>query len=510
MAFWTPQPGPQAYAAICPADFPFFGGSRGGGKSDCLWGRHVAGAEKWGNKWNGIIVRRKYKEFAELRRRIDGMIGEGLPATRIGGDQQTNYIRFRGGAQVIMPAIQSLSMVMDHVGQQYTEISIDECTTFPFFTQMVEKLKGSNRSPYGVPCHMFGTGNPGGPGHNQVKEYFKLGKTFGVKPGTVITDSEGQTRVYIPSFLDDNRILCDNDPKYVNKLKSISDPVLRAAWLNGDWDVYIGQAFLLTDAHIIQPIPVPKHAWVYMTFDWGYGKPFSIGWWWADEEGRIYRFSEWYGGSGMPDEGLRMTDTEIAKEINRREKDIGISGRQNLIRLAGPDCWNKKPDYKGGGQGPSTAETFARFGIFLTRGDPGRKQKIQQFRERLFVPRNESGAQIDRPMMQIYNTCKDFLRTIPALSMDDTFEDVDTEQEDHVYDEACHICMARPIKLRLPESQITQAQAHIAMTERVVHDTYEAQAIANEKENNAFFEYEANQDYYEGTEGRTFSDIDGH
>lgn len=507
MALWTPQPGPQARAAICPADFTFFGGSRGGGKSDCLWGRQIRGAEKHGKHWNGIIVRRKYKEFAELRRRIDGMIADGLPATRIGGDQQTNYVRFNNGAQVIMPAISSLDKLIDHVGQQYTEISIDECTTFPFFFKMVEKLKGSNRSPYGVPCRMFGTGNPGGPGHNQVKEYFKLGRTFGVKPETVMTDADGETRIFIPSFLEDNRILCESDPKYVNKLRSIKDPALRAAWLAGDWDVYIGQAFLLTDAHIIDPIPVPKEAPIYMTFDWGYGKPFSIGWWWVDGEGRVYRFMEWYGAEdGGGNEGLRIVDTKIAEGIKQREKDAGIWKRNMIIRLAGPDCWNKKPDYQGGGQGPATNEVFANNGVFLTKGDPSRLQKIKQFRERLTIPMNEDGKQIDRPMMQIYRTCKDFLRTIPALSIDeDSMEDIDTDQEDHIYDEACHICMARPIALRSIPAPTGQADAHIDRIERghrTPEEEWEQEAV---KEMDSNYDYVVKQSHH----GGTYSDIDG-
>lgn len=504
--FWSPQPGPQARAAICPADFTFFGGSRGGGKSDCLWGRQLKGAETYKNRWNGIIIRRKYKEFAEMRLRIDGMITEGLPATRIGGDQQTNYVRFQNGAQIIMPAIQMLKMVDDHVGQQYTEVGIDECTTFPFFHQMVEKLKGSCRSPYGVPCRMFGTGNPGGPGHIQVKQYFKLGQTFGIKPETPIKDSTGQTRIFIPSFLKDNKILCEQDPQYVNRLLSISDPALRAAWIDGDWDAYIGQAFLLTTAHIIDPLPVPDNAFIYNTFDWGYGKPFSVGWWWVDNDGRGYRFMEWYGRGDNPDEGLRITDQEVARGIIQREKDAGIWGRTSLIRKAGPDCWNKKPDYKGGGQGPSTAEVFAspEFKLYFSPGDPSRIQKIRQFRERLYVPRAESGAQLDRPMLQVYNTCKHFLETIPALSMDDMNpEDIDTDQEDHIYDEACHFCMARPIKLRLPEPKKLLSDARIDAIEKRQGDTYEVFAALEQRDDQIWW------DNLQQQEGGYFSDIDG-
>ena len=463
MAFWIPQPGPQLEASTCPVDFTFFGGSRGGGKSDCLLGRQLRGAELYKGHWNGLMLRRKYKEFQEMRRRIDILIQNGLPAERIGGDQQTNYLRFKNGAQSILTAIDRLERVNDHVGQQYTEIGVDECTTFPFFTKMVDKLKGSCRSPYGVPCHMFGTGNPGGPGHNEVKEYFKLGTDSGIDPKTIMYHKlEGgfqETRIFIPSFLKDNRILCENDPLYVARLLSIKDPALKKAWIKGDWDVFIGQAFNLTrEFHIIKPLPVPDYAPIYMTFDWGFGAPFSIGWWWIDADNRAYRFSEWYGWNGTPNEGLRIEDSIIAKGIIKREKDLGIKDRE-IIRLAGNDCFNKKPDYKGGGQGPSTAEVFRAAGLKLRPSDAMRTLKIRQFRERLIIPKDS------KPMMLIYDTCKEFIRTIPALCSDDTNpEDIDTQQEDHIYDEACHICMARPLSLVPSEAARAEDKKRVAAT----------------------------------------------
>lgn len=379
-----------------------------------------------------------------MRRRIDGLIAEGLPAERIGGDQQINHIRFGNGADIILAAVTRQELINDWVGHQFCEISIDECTTFPFFTNMVDKLKGSLRSPHGVPCHMFGTGNPGGPGHMQVKEYFKLGSAGvaeGINPYVVFQEAE-ETRVFIPSFLHENHILCQNDPRYVKRLLSISDQALRRAWILGDWDVFIGQAFYWSPSrHIIPDFPVPDYAPITMTYDWGYGKPFSIGWWWVDSDGRVYRFAEWYGSSGTPDEGLRIEDSRVAEGILEREQKMRITGRVQT-RLAGPDCFSKKPNYMGGGQGPSTAEVFRGFGIILKPGDPDRKLKIRQFRERLKLPKNN----IEMPMMVVYQSCKDFIRTIPYLAMDDDNpEDIDTEQEDHIYDEACHIAMSRPL-----------------------------------------------------------------
>jgi hypothetical protein len=63
------------------------------------------------------------------------------------------------------------------------------------------------------------------------------------------------------------------------------------------------------------------------------------------------------------------------------------------------------------------------------------------------------------PMMMVYENCKDFIRTVPLLQADimKNVEDIDTKMEDHLYDEACHICMARPIgpeaeKVKMSES----------------------------------------------------------
>ena len=449
MSVWTPQPGPQVAAATCPVSTILFGGTRGGGKSDCAIGRQLRGAEKYGADWNGLMVRRKYKDLHGLRRRWRRLITAGDWAEPLsGGDTGTNYVRFRNGAVVQLTACLRYEHVESHQGQEYTEISVEECTQFPFFRQMINYFRGCLRSAAGVPCRLFCTGNPGGAGHQQVKRMFIDPEGFASRPdpGTVIYDDAGESYVFIKSFLADNKILTENDPEYVRRLQSISDPVLRKAWLEGDWDVFLGQAFAWReDYHVVEPMPVPKSAPKYMTFDWGSGAPFSVGWWWVDNDGRLYRFAEWYGWNGVENEGLRMTDSEIAEGILEREDELGII-EQNITRLCDPTCFNKKPDYQGGGQGPSTADVWAKYGLFLKPGDPSRHLKIRQFRERLRIRRDDEGNVLAAPMLQVYRSCKQFLRTVPNLAIDaDKVEDIDTDQEDHIYDEACHVCMARPL-----------------------------------------------------------------
>lgn len=333
--------------------------------------------------------------------------------------------------------------VFRYQGVEFHLLVIDELTSFTEF--QYDYLRGRLRCALPVPAAyrhripgIVAASNPGGVGHAFVKARFVDYAPPGV-PRCGPEREGGMVRCYIPARLTDNPILLARDPGYAARLSSLPEPY-RTAYRDGDWDTFLGQAFAFSRSrHVIRPRPVPGHAPVLMTFDWGYAAPFSVGWWWVDADGRLLRFAEWYGWNGRPGQGLRLTDAQIAAGIRERETRLGLEGR-TLLRLAGPDCFAKKPDYRGGGQGPSTAEVFARAGLPLAPGDPSRVAKIRQFHERLRL--RDDGE----PMLLVYEGCEQFIRTIPLLVTDRAHvEDIDTTGEDHIYDEACHACMARPL-----------------------------------------------------------------
>ncbi len=430
----------------CPARYILYGGARAGGKTETGLGRQLRGAERYGTDWAGLMIRRKYKDFTQIRRRFDSLIAAGLPAERVGGETQMNYVRWRSGATITLAAFNRAEVADDFQGQEYTEITIDEAGTMPYVAGLMDKLKALLRGGRpGMTRSIFLTANPGGSGHMALRDLFIQGH----EPYQVWRDGQGETYCYIPSKIYDNAILMDRAPEQVAMLESIRDPALRRAWLEGDWDIFLGQAFPWDKGlHILQaPLPVPETAPLLMTFDWGFAKPFSVGWWWRDADGRLYRFGEWYGWNGTPDEGLRLIDKEIAAGIRQRETEMGIAGRA-IIRLADPTCMNRKADYVHGGQAPSTAAVFAEAGLYLRAGNADRRQKIRQFRERMAIPKDANDrASGQLPMLVVYPGCAQFIRTVPALAMDsENPEDIDTEQEDHIYDEACHAVMDRPIQ----------------------------------------------------------------
>jgi hypothetical protein len=313
-------------------------------------------------------------------------------------------------------------------------------------------------------------------------------------------------RCYIPALLHDNPTLTARDPEYIHRLDALPEPY-RTAYKDGNWNIFMGQAFSLSpEYHMTEPLKIPQSAQIYTTFDWGFGAPFSWAWWWVDNDGRVYRFAEWYGWNGTPNQGLRWEDSRVAEEIVRREaelsKEYGIDFKR-AIRRAGPDCFQKKPDYKGGGQGPSTAEVYAAHGIYLSPGDADRKLKFRQFRERLRVPRDVDGKQNGLPMLMAYSNCDNFFRTVPLIQTHKTNpEEIDDQGECHQVDDACHICMARPIVLRLPAAAKLLSDAHIDDVERVQGDSYEVFAAQEATKDQAWW------DNIKPKEGGYYSDID--
>lgn len=368
---------------------------------------------------------------------------------------------------------------------EWSLILVDELTKNPadIFAFLTSRL----RLP-GLPnseAQFIGGTNPGGIGHGWVKALW-MDKDF---PTQWYENEEGidyrSMFAYVPSKATDNPYL----PKeYWASLSTLPDH-LREAFRDGSWEIFAGQAFpeLTRERHGCDPVPIPKGAHIYCTHDYGYSAPFSFGWWWVDGDGRVYRFAEWYGWTGSPGKGLSLPDSEVAERVIAKEKSIlpEWCRPEDVQRIAGPDLFSKKPNPMGQGQGPPTAETYAKVGrqfnhsLIFRVGDPSRHLKIRQFHERLRF-KDVDGSRI-KPMMMIYKGCDQFFRTISSMIQDkNKIEDVDTTGEDHIYDEACHICMARPLALPEAKPKLSATDKRIDRLLNRKRDTHEEVATMDQ------------------------------
>lgn len=439
---WEPQPGPQTALIQCPIMEVFFGGARGGGKTEGSIGDWLEHSGTYGQAAIGVFFRRKFKQLEEVVARTKQL----FPLIGAKYNEQKAEWAMPGGGRLKFRYIEHDKDAEEYQGHSYTRVYVEEATNFPS-PSPINLLRATLRSASGVPCGMRLTGNPGGPGHLWVKDRYITPSPGGFKvlrsyEDGLAGDKILVERVFIPSLLSDNPLLLSNDPTYVARLRQSGSAALVKAWLEGNWDIVDGAFFDLFDPsiHVVSRLVaarIPPNALRFRAFDWGSAKPFSVGWYavsdggWGLPEGALLKYREWYGASG-PNTGLKMTADLVARGIVEREKEELIT-----YGKADPSIFTRDG-------GPSIAEVMAINRCSWARADNKRKAGWEQLRIRL---RGEYSPVFDRilPMLYFSESCIDTIRTIPALQHDpgDT-EDVDTDGEDHAGDETRYAVMARP------------------------------------------------------------------
>lgn len=458
---WEPQPGPQASAILADwCDEIFYGGERGGGKSDFQLGYQEDAALRYDGKSRGIVLRKTYPELEELQARAMEMFTASGAVYKTQPSEQypfSNCWYWPNGASVKMRYIEHERDYGRYHGQQYSHISLDEVTEYPTPVGM-QKMLSTMRNAHGVPCSIRLTGNPGGVGHGWVRERYIVGK----EPYVPYVDSEsGLARMFIPSKTSDNRILLQSDPQYRKRIVAATagNDVLRRAWLGGEWNIVAGAFFdcWRQSSHVIDPFDLPRHWLRFRAMDWGSARPFSVGWWAVvgDDHrigglvlrrGCLVRYREWYGaakddsGATKPNVGLKLSVEEVAAGIRCFER-----GERIAYGVIDPACFSSNG-------GPSIAETMARHGVAWQRADNkrvtgrGALGGWAQMRSRLI------GLSEGEPMLVCFKTCVDSIRTIPMLVHDTAnIEDLDTNMEDHAADEWRYACMSRPWAVSEPQ-----------------------------------------------------------
>jgi Terminase large subunit, T4likevirus-type, N-terminal len=432
---WAPQPGPQTAAILCPIGDLFFGGQRGGGKTDFLLGDFATHAAKHGEHAHGILFRRSKDELDEVVKRANFIFN------RLGWHYgiQARTWTVPNGATLKFRHLDDDSDTHKYQGHQYTWEGFDEVGEWPSATPL-DELWACLRSAKGVPCVRRLTGNPGGVGHHWLKRrYITPAKPFQPhrwQPQPQTHPNIWVTSIFIPARLEDNKILKEADPGYEDRIAAATqgNQALWRAWRAGDWDIMAGAAFeeWNTDHHVQRFEPPSDWTDWFAGVDYGYGEKFEgdtgIVFLVGGPKGQMLCRSEMYLKKKDP-----YTAGYMMGEHSKRWPQLGFVsldfpyatyGGPSIIDEFRRGLWDAAPDRK--------VPVIASM-----RGPGSRLIRKQLLHEALKYERRPDGKipSWAGAKLRFHPDCKHTIRTISTLPVDrKNPQDVDTDAEDHLYD----------------------------------------------------------------------------
>lgn len=390
------------------ADETLFGGSAGPGKTAALVAEAVTTALEF--KEHRVYIFRK--TIPELKQSIvpeyNKQIGEYRAHVKWNGLDRV--YTFPNGSTIQLAYLQHPADMYKYQSAEIHLLLIDELTHFTFDEYEYLKTRVRSTDPNRRLRIMAAT-NPGNIGHGWVKSYF----IDAGRPMEVITD-EGTTRQFIPASVDDHPDEAFRE-SYKKRLDAITDPELRRALRDGDWDVFSGQVFTewRRSKHVVEPFQIPEHWVKWFSYDPGFVNPGGL-WFTKDPTNeRVYVYREYYDKS--------VPLSKQASTIKSLEAGENIS-----FRIAGPDFWHSTADKINTGE--TFQEVFSKERLIFQPANNDRLAGKNAWHEHLAI--GDDG----QPKLQVFANCTNLISHIGSIPYDQTrVEDVDKRYPDlHLYD----------------------------------------------------------------------------
>lgn len=434
---FQPNEGPQTEFLASTEDVIFYGGAKGGGKSYAL----LADPLRYcGNgNFRALITRRTTPELRDLIRNSKNLYPKAYPGARFLKNEKVS--EFPSGAAIEFGHCETDEDAERYRGNSFTWIGIDELPQYSTpapFDSLMSCLRSTDPT---LPVSMRCTGNPGNIGSAWVKEKFidaaPSNTTFYweskvTNPRTKETKIVRKSVKYIPATVYDNPYLLQDD-SYLASLALLPE-VKRKQMLEGNWDIIAEGAFPEFDrsTHVIEPFEIPSNWLTFRAADWGFKSPFCVLWFAVDFDDNIYVFHEWYDkGIYDVDWAKKIADYEISNKIYAEYGVIDGSVRSERGKM-GEDSFTAINRVL-------RENRVARFKP-ADRGPGSRREGMKAVQRRLALQETgrlyDNGDPEKQPTLFIFNSCKDLIRTLPALQTDKTDPEVVAKKnsEDHAYD----------------------------------------------------------------------------
>lgn len=453
---------------------------------ECLYGGAAYGGKSWlltllpafrgfykFRGFKGIILRRK---FPDLEREIIRLSKEYYPQTGGKYNEQKHAWEWPDyGSYMDFGHVQHNTDISMYDSAQYNYCAFDELTHFDAYPY--HYMVGSRVRPSGdfrIAIVRNGT-NPGGPGQTFVYNRFIKDCEDGYK---VLRDRHtGLLRIFIPALIEDNPYGLEYDPLYAKKLEILresSEAEYKAKrW--GDWHAFKGSVFTTFRAirfpgepdnalHVIEPFAIPEWWPRILSIDWGKTAMCYAMWGAISPDRRVYVYRErsWKGrdiphwaseikevhvnnnetpaltvlcGSAWQNRG----GTEIQEDFTKYSGLVAISsGNEPGSRVATLSTvhdflrWEQKILLR-------TRESYFDLQLAQTIYRRHGAEALERYRAQFFDEEPEDNL----PVLQIFNTCKILIDTIPMAVYDEKkTEDIAEFEGDDPLDDLRYFCKA--------------------------------------------------------------------
>jgi phage terminase large subunit len=336
-----------------------------------------------------MIVRKTYPELQENH--INPLVEmlhcyHPYKAERIANynDAKKN-ITFPNGSRILFRYCSNDTDAERFQGTEVDVLFIDEATHQS--EERYKKLAACVRGVNAFPKRIMLTCNPGSEGHGWVKRLF-VDRQY--EPG-----ENSEDYLFIQAKVTDNHALMASNPDYIRQLESLPEH-LRRAWLDGDWDAFIGQYFpeFNRGVHVIEPFKIPDEWRKWRAFDYGLDRLACL-WCAMDSARNVYVYKE-LGASNLP-----------ISEASKAMLDMTEEKEDIYATFAPPDMWSRSQE-----TGRDKAQIFYENGLTLTKASNDREAGWLAIKELLKKDAN------GEPRLKIFSNCRELIKCLPALQID--------------------------------------------------------------------------------------------
>lgn len=366
-------------------------------ESEVLFGGAAGGGKSFGQMVDALLFALKYpaskqlvlrRTFAELEKSLIRTSLALFPREIYTFNSSSHTGRLKNGSVIDFGYCAAENDVYQYQSAEYDVIRFDELTHFTEaqYVYLISRVRGAN----GYPKQIKSSTNPGGIGHTWVKSRF----IDAGRHGSAFVGEDGMRRIFIPSLLDDNKFLSEGDPEYKKRLLALPEREKKAL-LYGDWNIFDGQYFseFSHKKHTIAPFEIPSEWRKYRSIDYGLDRLVCL-WIAVSPDNKAYVYRE-----------LCASDLPIsasAKAICERTP----SCEDIYATLAPPDLFSRTQE-----TGKTKASLFSEYGVNFTKTSNERETGWLAVKELLC----DTG---DGPRLQIFNTCTELIKCLPALAVD--------------------------------------------------------------------------------------------